>query len=295
MRNSGKKYITVFILVVSLCACMGVEETGSTDTIPSITESSVIEGATRTKNVTLTPDLVPTLIPTFSWDETSQFWTEMRETNGNCVEMPCWWGFNINQTSWSEIYEYFNDYAVSIIDYEEKFGNDAFHEIRFEDDRIFFLEGEDGKIDLLAFDYRGSLADILNHYGVPGSVRLSVNINMTDYPDTFFFLIYPDQGVTVLGAGYGQRAGSIDSRQVQECSEAIAEYGIRVFTWPTNSAEMDVLGGYENLVREFSRGAANRDISLEDAADITPEEFFERFSNPETNACMDIPFSVLNE
>lgn len=310
MKQRTSYLILVMTLSLGGCVWLNTTPTQSNETTP-------VRPATTTLTPGATPKYsqTPTAIPTLSEDEARLRIQGLLLSNGDC-RLPCLWGLTPRETSLQEalitlfpltslaeythldlrspddvglVYEE-NDLqiyvSIGLITYPD---SNIINRINF-DARALKRTSDAfiGVFDSSSFSEQVNyylLANILNEYGRPESVRLSTAAKLPSWGPTEggfeLLLLYPDQGMLVKYTTQMQVAGT----SVRGCfSNAHVEFEL----YP--SGQRDTF--FQALDSTFwPQYAPNRYRLLEEVTFMSLDEFYQTFRQP-TNECLDTPASL---
>ena len=294
------RMIAVFILLMSGCG-------GS----PSAT---VTKETTATKEPTTTITVAPTLrptvteiqIPTLTSEERLLKVKEWLIANAGC-KLPCWWGIEPGKVTWSEVDEFLNRIGAKSGVYEES--GVVIHETAgfdFDQEHVFnrvaFVETE-ARISAIIINGSGftdlpnfkntwtsfSPEQIITEYGVPSRVwvwsRSTVHEGSPGptMPYSIWFF-YDRLGILV------RYSGQVKYESIYKMCPVFSEQGnlsddIDIFLQaPEASTSLEDLPTVKNNT--------NHAISLEEATGISLNEFYEMFTTPSTEPCIETPKSI---
>lgn len=268
----------------------------------------------------------PTVVPTLSEIEAQQYVSELLETNGGC-KLPCFWGIepgksteeeavtmlqqlsplgkpeifssgarviNIEPTLFAQSDEIIIDPDVSedmVVSFH--FGDKLVKDYGFE---AKALKGS------YVYDYepfgerlaRFRLPNVLADMGIPGGVGITTTKdNITRNGKQLIggfsvYLFYPEQGFFIHYTTQARVVG----KMVRGC---LADASIEIHAYPPGNASQ-----FSDLLR-FTGGEGRWPLfdsgfyrSIETAMEMTPEQFYEKYSNPE-NDCMETAAELWNE
>lgn len=263
--------------------------------------------AISTPSVTLTP------VSTLSKDDAYRLLKELLRDNGGC-RLPCWWGITPNVSTPLDLHTRLTPlnsiaddhllYANSGSFYITYFKNELFIDIdlSFQSDanntvkmiqiftqarRVIGNIDREGLYDAAAYkDLLGfySLDKILSTYGIPTKVLVRADVyTYTQSPETFeITLLYPEYGIFVR---YDTLAERIDGK-IRGCpSKAFVEL------WLLSPNDRNSYQAILSTLGLNWEGNFPYSKSIEDAAKINNEEFFQVFKEP-SNKCLETPLDI---
>jgi hypothetical protein len=277
-----------------------------TDT-PTVTETSTqsdtpVPSETPVPSQTGTPTSTP--LPTLLPGEAKALIYELLQTNGGC-ELPCWWGITPGETTWKDTYNLISlmratsNTSISLSDgrvFHGTGGFDWYPERIF--NRISFYE-RDGIVDGIYIRVEGykdpsffyklwknySPVQIISTYGQPTQIRFNIFYYGFDVPFSYLWMIYENQGFFVR---YYSRALS-----------QVNENGLTYLVCPTwqdivwePTLELYMQSPYhptplEDSIKHLKNVNQLPGKSIEDAAGISVEEFYELFLPGGEPACFE--------
>jgi hypothetical protein len=243
---------------------------------------------------------------------------DMLASNGGC-ELPCWWGITPGATHWEDAQQQFLSYGKSVSSWkiEQDWGiphkvslfgrhdpspfDYVVEHLLYERDGIVSLIGVHGHVPGWPADewtmpqhfvqdwQRYTLDQTLARFGKPSQVLLHY-WNEDESPFSVGVL-YEDRGVLIEYMGLTQRDRSVERYgPITICPGRNHLGDINVWLKsPEPQADVtldDVFrrfgGGYLGLLRFYSTPA------LEEAAEMSVDEFYETFQNPDADVCFQV-------
>lgn len=277
--------LSIFSIVL-LIGC-GSSDTGNLNN-PSTTQT-ITKTAMNTpwSNLKPSPTGTPSEIPLFtlSQQEVGQILLELYETNGGC-EMPCWWGIVPGETSWETalellspigefgepfIYEKGSVYRI-FIDVPEGFEPFPPFSVSLETkdhvvvQRITVVDNTTKSYN----DYK--LSDYLALLGKPDQVYVEVH-----FDHVFFSLIYLEKGLIL----YNQEIKNelLKHTEFFSCPQYSDDW-----YWNVRNPKTVLM---EDLVEAVADPRWPNTFPLEEVSEITPQEFYELYLDPDTTVCME--------
>lgn len=306
------KFNALIFMMLIMVGCMA--RTPATKDIASTSDPESLHENTLTKiPQTLspldlsspTPPITLTPPPTLSVKEREIKIKELLETNGNC-ELPCWWGIKPGLDTWVSVNELLLYMGAKTGVFEEN-GN-VVHEVaglnfdqEFISTRVYLIEENDvisaimvhssGRSEPSNFkniwtDY--SPENILLKYGIPSRVWLYsnsiVNEGTTSYLPYSIWIFYDVRGILF------RYIGLVDYQAIYKMCPLFGEEGDLVNEIDIYLQSPDSLHQIELLTDMKYYGG--EPISIEKAAGITPSEFYNMFTNPEKQTCLETPRDI---
>jgi hypothetical protein len=271
-------------------------------------ESTATQKPTKTFTLTPTARLTATEtpMPTLTSDERLLQVKEWLATNAGC-RLPCWWGIEPGIVTWSEVNEFLNRigaksgvYEESGIVIHETAGFDFDREHVF--NRVSFAE-TDALITAIIINGSGfndlpnfknawasfSPEKIILEYGVPSRVwvtsRSSVHEGSPGPTMPYSVWIFYDHlGILV------KYSGQVKYESIYKMCPVFSEQGNLSDDIDVYLQSPDSGSPLENL--PTVKYDTNNAISLEEAAGIGPNEFYESFTKPNVEPCFETPRSI---
>ena len=261
---------------------VNIEKTS--DLVPDLTASATIALETATPlPVLATPTIIVatlTPLPTFAGEDLELAVAELLISPMNC-DVPCWWGAIPGVTSLYEIRHAISPYNFHISEYEEE-------------GKVVYLLVETGYVEeqgdyeigivynfsngllIGVTAYSESLWELLVKYGQPDEVWLET---MSTERETLPFrlnLVYLQEGLAV---GYVVD-GDIQDNEAIGCFTNDETGYLRLITPDTATSHEDFPPIFEE---------DRRYLSLEDATDLSIDDFMQRFTDPTQPHCLETP------
>jgi len=309
---SRDAFEVLFVLLVSLVKCSAPVAPTWSPSIPALSTATPMS----TVNLSLTPSpksladmstpspiIVPTRpprptpAPTMTADEEYTFVSEMLQNNGGC-QLPCWWGFIPGETSWQTAQTFFTSRGKKIWHYRQTSYTVIFDIPQRDIGCVQSYFVDDETIDIISvhatlpirdneFVYgdaqfaedwkRYMLPDILMAYGQPSQVFLGVY--KAPWMPFDLLLFYPEKGFLVRYMAPAEREG----RTFRMCPH---KTDITLWLW---SPERDMALEYIANVGGFPTGDMSYFRSLEEATGMSIEQFYQTFSQPDNQTCLETP------
>ncbi|HEY47346.1 MAG TPA: hypothetical protein G4O14_11245 [Anaerolineae bacterium] len=302
-RSVMHHLICAYILLMAGCTTSDIQVGTSTPeraintwTALPITASSTIRASTltptRRPTWTPRPTRTPTLtmMPKLSPEEAEDVLLSLYQNNGGC-DLPCWWGITPGETSWKEVNSLLTplgNYGVYTL------GRGARYTFQFvtpesmwdfgigyiEPD-IIVIEGivEDIIISsrwvMPSFDY--SLSGSLATFGQPTEIWLYAEAESIRYLRFDLVLFFKDIGVTVFSGGKHER----EDDALIICPQNYKEPSPSLHLWSPEKYKTGLEADHEFI--------SDRLHLLEDVSDLSPEDFYEIYIDPSTQACFETP------
>lgn len=259
----------------------------------TVTSTNIPVTLTPTIMKTNTPQSTPYLTPPFlSEEDAFELIAELYKTNGGC-EPPCWWGITPGETSLHDAFELllsigeiFDDtyiykteriYSINILTPQgfRYFSNARVNlgTPRSPSDPYYGIVTGVSVDDTYSKPYNNyGLADYLGLLGEPDQVYLGIS-----YIYVFFTLFYVDEGLTIYNH---QTINEIQSDiEFLACPQnEIAD----TWHWIARNPNTVTL---EDMISTAKNGPYY--LPLEDVTEITINEFYEIYLDPDTDYCIE--------
>jgi hypothetical protein len=308
-----KRWTRLFLgLLLILAGCQTVPDQSEPDSGPQLlTVTSPPQRLTPTPSGTAIPTAAPTSrpsqtprptwtpsptpLPTLPPDEAQAVVNEFLTTNGGC-ELPCWWGYVPSETPWQEAYTFLSTVALERISL-------VYTDLQTRERRAsvvipvteeilppynihdyFVREGLIQEIYLELTNREAAFYTLpapLTTYGPPGEVWVSTYSREREGLPFHVTLVYPERKFII---NYGLQAELRDNK-VRGCYPA--RDIVHLYIWPP---EQDV--SLTGLVEEMPaiRGAPLR--PLEEATNMSIDEFYDAFTDPNSTTCLETPIDL---
>lgn len=297
-KNFFKTFFFLTLISMPLLTNCGVFST-SNDESPTTIASS------PTPSFTALPS-TKTSIPTLTSDQRLAQVKEWLATNAGC-KLPCWWGIEPGKVTWDEVNEFLNGIGATSEAFKE--GGMIFHEtkgLNFNQERVinlvYFVEG-DGLITSIIIDASGyndspefkniwasfSPENIILNYGIPSRVWVysigSVNEGSPGPTMPYSVLLFYDHyGILIRYSGQVKYEGIYKMCPAFSEQGNLSDYIYIYLQSPNTNIPL------ENL--PTVNYSTNNTISIEEAAGISPNEFYELFTKPNIEPCFETPRDI---
>ncbi len=262
---------------------------------------------TQTATATLSPSITPTAtltsiptltpMPTIDPRQRGQMYAELMSNNGGC-ELPCWWGFELGNTSLDEIRQFYETFDVYTT--EQNIGNGiSILEILFVDPQIengeqipHALVTQDGILIEVEIQLNSHPAyqveTILQRLGQPADVWMwTIPEPFYDKLPADFILYFPEPGVLM-----GYRTGSVKvDDSVNVCFDEIG--GATIHLWEPSFWDQNNEKGIVD--RASQAGSAFRLESyhpIEEVSNWDVEQFYSTLTDPTHLECLETPSEI---
>jgi hypothetical protein len=316
-----KWILLLTVVFVSACAGDG-EETAvlpPTPTVPSPT-SVPTETATRTPSPTrppeetaisptstpIPPTQVPTstptatdtpiALPTLPPDEAVAKVLSLLQDNQNpdCL-LPCWWGATLGQTNWHDIEPFLRSVAINISERskgaEVKMPIPELVDLYYPYFHVFYGWNESQIIDGIYVDSMNipgyDPKTMMTLYGAPDEVWMKTfgDILPGDVLPFQLIIIYQNQGISFRYY--------VDASRIEDMVTVCFEPGIveteRPDLFPVSPRIWLWEPGLPKTIDEVVNTPDEFYFPLEEKTDLTPQTFYEKFTNPNESPCIDTP------
>lgn len=311
--NHRVKHLLVQIIILLITGCSRILTPGESNISDLLTPTSNIISTkenpadskikpstfteTTLPSFTLTPTLENTLtpLPTLTRYESSQTVKNLLENNGDC-RLPCWWGFFPGETTWMEARRSLITMTTKIeqggsgsgiennIQYNSTNYSISYDIYGFTQESGMNLGVTNGIITSISvgglstsFNFR--LSKLLAEYGQPEKVYISTFKDAPEYPPPFTtILYYPKYQFFATYVTDAQKIGD----NLVSCLQSTNPW---LDIW-----EINKIITYE----EFEKSALGPDPTsplqeLNDATNMSVKDFYQIFSNPQNNECIETP------
>jgi hypothetical protein len=270
--------IITLLLLVASCSAPDISTPGIGASTPSL------ESPTSLPSPSISPTLTPAA--TLTAGERQALVKELLQTNGGC-ELPCWWGVVPGQTDWQTVREQFIQYGGFIFQIphpERHFDYRVRNNFAPREEIVRFIHVE-GRVfvgatsEQFAQDWRRySLSQILMRFGEPSQVILQLAPPTDGHAAYLLHLYYSQLGI---GVGYFGLA-TFENPVIQACPTFDSIVGIDL--WLQAPEEEVAL-----IDRALTPDEMDYFRPLEEATGISIEEFYNTFSVPESQVCLEGP------
>ena len=310
------------VVFLSACAGFGGEETAVLPPTPTIASptSAPTQTATLPPNPTIPPEetpipptstpipstqvptatptatVTPTPLPTLPPDEAAAIVLSLLQDNQNpdCL-LPCWWGATLGQTNWQDIEPFLRSVAINISERskgaEVKMPLPDLIDMQYPDFRVFYGWNEAqiiGGISVDSMNIPGyDPKTMMTLYGIPDEVWMKTfdDILPGDVLPFQLIMIYQDQGISFRYYVGASRIGDT----VTVCFEPGIVETERPDLFPVSPRIRLWEPGPPKTIDEIVNIPNETFLPLEDVTDLTPDTFYEKFTNSNENPCIDTP------
>ena len=256
----------------------------------------------------LSSEATITIAPTQNIREQKEMVLSLMESNRGC-ELPCWWGITPGQTSLSEVEEYFHILGARTGRTQQRISGNNFFGARFENSlpefNISFLDiegnvyaiyvsgnqaGTQDQSDFELFWEPYSPKNVVTDYGAPSRILLSAYGGFvpgtTGKQGYILWIIYDSLGIMIRYDGLIQ-----DLPMLHFCPElALGANNIhRIEITLQNPSNPRIPIGW---IDSILGNEPERVKSIQEAANLSMEDFYELFSQSEKPACFDTPKDI---
>jgi len=311
------------IVFLSACAGIGGEETAVLPPTPTIASSTSVPTQTATltpspirppeetaipptstpipptqvPTATPTATVTPTPLPTLPPDEAAAKILSLLQDNQNpdCL-LPCWWGAIPGQTEWQDISPYLESFAMgmsSVPEYSVRVAKFSVPEsVNYReklnigyslDPAALITNITVASINISGYDPR----TMMTLYGVPDEVWMKTFGD--DVPgDVLPFqliMIYQEQGISFYYY--------VDASRIEDTVTVCFEPGVvekeRPDLFPVSPRIWLWEPGLPKTIDEVANIPDEIYFTLEEKTDLTPQTFYEKFTDPNERPCIDTP------
>jgi hypothetical protein len=319
-----KTHLIIYIFIALLCACSKTTVNTVTNNENTLEKPSIISSTpTRriskptmfspTDSLIFLPSISPTMTPTYPMFPTLQpkdalvKLKDLYKNNGGC-QLPCWWGINPSNTSWSEvnqllgplgyfeIHNYLRAFSTFVprsmdpikgpLPYGYNYGNI---------DPSFYIVNERVKAIIISsrwvkkdFDY--SLAGLLNYFGKPDEIWMETDTSTNgDLPPSYILdLVYAHKGMIET-----RGKGKINNDNFVFCPQNITNFDgfpPYLYLWSKDEnvefTDSEILNAFNPRYSQYFDKLSNYLSEIN-----TIENFYITYSDPKTKICMSIDAS----
>jgi hypothetical protein len=247
-----------------------------------------------------TETATPTPWPTLPPDEAvNQVLTLLQDNqNPDCL-LPCWWGAVPGQTYWPDIRPYLSSYALTIDDSAETVAFALFSvpesvnyaetlNLAYRYDTSKIVTGiRVSSVNIAGYDPR----TMMSLYGIPDEVWLwtydEVDLRENILP-FYLIIVYQEKGVSFF---YYVDA-SISDGIVTRCFEPGVVETERPDLFPAGPQIYLWEPGQHKRINEITNVSERMFLPLEETADLTPQTFYEKFTDLNQSPCIDTPANL---
>jgi hypothetical protein len=277
------------VFVPAASATVDIEPTTAVPTIPKPTPSQ-----TPLPTETATPTPWPTLPPNEAVNQVLALLQDNQ--NPDCL-LPCWWGAVPGQTYWPDISPYISSFALTINDSPETV---VF--VRFSvPENIYYTEKlrlayiintskiitgiSVSSVNIAGYDPR----TMMTLYGIPDAVWLKTfsEVLQGDVLPFHLIIVYQEKGI-----GFFYYVGaSVNNGFVTRCFEPGVVETERPDLFPAGPQIYLWEPGQYKTIYEI---ANNQEVyqRLENTTDLTPQTFYEKFTDLNQSPCIDTPANL---
>jgi len=311
-KNYIKQTWWLMWLSIFISACTAGEPgTSQTDLTSSNTPSASLSSSVTplVSTVTHVPFLSPTLsntpspfpptstpspYPTLSPTEAYLLVEDLLVTNGGC-ELPCWWGIQPGETSWTEIEPFLQTFAWQIWIEPRQNGLTQYTAYfplsdppTWQESRgVSFDVNDNGIVTMIRTDTKYPVTELLERFRAPAQIwLLAYPVQPIGQFEYELYLFYPRQGIMGVYADYGNIKTANDQKQFFAfCQSTFSQTGHAVWMWKPDieNSFQHILSSRRNL-EQLARYKLLVDVSSWDE-----KMFFDTFSDPVTISCLEIP------
>jgi len=251
---------------------------------------TVLSTQTATANLSPTPllfQIIPTPLPTLTFNEAKRLVQELLENNGGC-HLPCWWGITPGKTTWAEARHFLESFSVYVgetggvqVPLPHPYSNATFM-----DHGYFIKNGIVDYIHIFNFNLAPNyyLPKFLETQGQPGEIWIRTfakeEMGIQNYTVDLF---YQKLGVLVeysTGGPLKDVDGKLQNCFIKDMDSPF------IFLWSPDEQNLS----FQDAKQKFL------DITnlpepkpLLDATGMDVKTFYETFKNSETNVCLETP------
>ena len=258
-------------------------------------------------------------VKTLPVQEQVELVTELLQTNANC-QPPCWWGIVPGETRWETVQDFFLSLGRRIFTTTQEGYRVPFYEPEFRISvQLFFALDSNGVIRMIHAEprmwaeddpemiYGGAyyakvmnrwiLTNMLTEFGKPDEIWVRsyettlINSSPLYYYDEYYLILYYlDAGVAI--SYYGRSSKKDDTVYICPRDDAL-NLSLDLWSPEEHLSSLDVFSSTWWFPKKFSDNFRNHVSkqyrSLEEAAGIDIDAFYETFREKDTQECLKTP------
>lgn len=258
--------------------------------------STLTPSATRTVTNTRTPrptfTLTPTLLPTLPLQDAAARIAELEATNGGC-EYPCLWGITPGVTSFQQARRILEPLSEQVDEAYYQEGIFQFYLLGDQDIAYHLanitIEPAGGIVENIWYQNDLLLSDVLQLFGPPEEVYYFFSNPWIAEPGYWLLLDYSSIGVQAFFYDeYGAEYVTVDNYvHVQICGRYVGLGSTRFSLWAPDDPPLET----QDAVT-FGNDEA---VNIRDGLGMTPQEFYDLYSDSNLNNCLIDPTPVLDQ
>lgn len=292
------------LVVIESPSSTSSDPDGEPTTMASLTPSATVTVSIPAAN-NISSTVLPTETATTESDplmtilEESRFLSHLMATNAGC-ELPCWWGIKPGETRVKDVRDYFatqgagfwdedseGSYAQLVLGYAREGG------IEYRPDVLLRLYPGEGEIDAIRVSVDGyqelgeqflldwrrfSISSVLIEYDAPSNIRFE-QVPLMEPGDVMYLvaLAYTDLGAEFE---YKFQSEQMNDGTIRVCLDLKNTYQIDVLLYLPVTNNDPPMSFFPD---------ANGYTSWKDLSGGNEADFLERFSDPESDLCIDLP------
>jgi len=298
--NQARKF-SISLMILLLIAVGSCDQKDSAEIVPTwvptVSVTPVVTGAQTTKTPTSNVKPTMTLVPAWPRTEAKNEVVDLLENNSGCA-LPCFWGFAPGLTQKQELVSKLHKFdslgGVSGVKFsEDEVDIRVFLSTRASDNpqeiikhiRVVFEVYQDfpeGEYQVNPFyerEFYPSLPALLSEYGEPLNVYIMLDLGKEQGMEDLYllFLDYSDRGWVAI---YLMPAACDE----ESCRGCPARASVILDLWEPGDEEMASEYGFA--------GKTGNVFSLNEAAFMSVDEFYEIYKNPLSSQCLETPLTI---
>lgn len=241
--------------------------------------------------IMMTPTPWPTLEPEMALNKVLSLL--MNNNNLDCL-LPCWWGVVPGKTSWPEAQAFWSSFAIQTYAFPQDFLNVVVFPITsdispLEELHIGYIYDQNNTITDIAIpslnisDYNPST--MLELYGVPDEVWLNTIEAPREGVLPFqLIIVYQQKGISfryyVDATQTGDNITACFESSIETKRADLFPAGPRIYLWEPSK---------QKSIQEITSTPLERYFPLENKTELTPQLFYEKFTDPSQLPCINTP------
>ncbi len=250
-----------------------------------------IPSATPTATSTPTPTLLP--LPTIPPQGRGQVYTDLMSSNGNCT-LPCWWGFELGETSIDEIRQFYMTFDTFISEQVSRSGISVLT-AKFEDPQIengiqvrhTFVAQDNVIIEAeieVNIHPNYQIEPILQQLGQPSEVWMwTIPEPREGVLPASFLLYFPARGILVSYAVFAERVDD----SVKVCFDE--DGSTMLLLWKPAIWDTDENKGFVERANESSSFTLQGERPIDEVSNWDVEQFYAILVDPTRTECLETP------
>ncbi len=237
------------------------------------------------------PESTP--LPTLIYSEAQLLISNLKENNGNC-QLPCFWGISPGYTSIFQADSFLRSFATNIPPplkmknghYGESFG---FTNPDGTDFYVGLYGSNEGTVLQVAAPSFYSFSDLLISAGTPDEIWFWSTVTPMGTPIIVFDVVYFNRGTVIeyYQEYDGEYALSGENWYIKVCPDDIKRNLVSLFLSSPNEPFT-----FDDFIQIVGGEYKKKERKVEDISNMTPQSFFEAFSDPGDPHCFESPMEL---